>query len=174
MSIKRALIDVADKTNLHKLAPFLQENGVEIVSWGTTLKYLKQHHVKAQAITPEQLENIVVGNLDEFDLIVMNLNDIEGTINKSGTTFEEAITHIDVASVSVLRQAAKQYENVITIINPTDYDQFMVTYAENSTLSEYARVQLAAKVFAHTAKYDDIIAQHFYVGLVQLRNREKK
>ena len=165
MKIKRALINVADKTNLHKLAPFLQENGVEIVSWGTTLKYLKQHHIVAKPISPEQIENIAVGRMDEFNLIVMNLNHIEGIINKNGTTVEDAITHIDVASASVLRQAAKQYDQVVTLINPEDYEDFM-NYYNKDQLSDKQCLKYAQKVFAHTSKYDSIIAQFLYIKTV--------
>jgi len=193
MTINRALVSVSDKKNLHILAPWLVEQGVEIISTGGTLKYLKQHGVKAIDIStftgfPEMMDGRLKtlhpkvhggilgrrGSDDEImiehdilpiDLVVVNLYKFSDTIATPGTTLSEAIEQIDIGGPAMLRSAAKNHQDVIVLVNPEDYDEFMVQYEITGGLTYTQRLKYAQKVFAHTSKYDDIISQYLYLKI---------
>lgn len=189
VTVKRALISVSHKKNLNILAPFLIEQGFDIFSTGGTLKYLKQHKVKAFDISsytkfPEMMDGrlktlhplihggilgrrsiddeiMIQHNIIPFELVVVNLYDFEGTISKPGIQLEEAIENIDIGGPTMLRSAAKNYKDVTVICNPDDYVDYMALYTKNN-LTESTRLKFAQKVFAHTAKYDDTISKYLY------------
>lgn len=191
MTIQRALISVSDKTKLHILAPFLQEKGVEIVSTGGTLKYLKQHGVKAIDIStftgfPEMMDGRlktlhpkvhggILGRRDKdeevmlehaiypIDLVIVNLYNFEKAISTAGITLPEAIEQIDIGGPAMIRSAAKNHKDVVVLTNPDDYEDFIAQWmAENGEISYKQRLKYAQKVFAHTSKYDDMITQYLY------------
>lgn len=189
VNVKRALISVSSKKNLNILAPFLIEQGFDIFSTGGTLKYLKQHKVKAFDISsytnfPEMMDGrlktlhplvhggilgrrsiddeiMIQHNIIPFELVVVNLYDFEGTISKPGIQLEEAIENIDIGGPTMLRSAAKNYKDVTVMCNPDDYVDYMALYTKNN-LTESIRLKFAQKVFAHTAKYDDTISKYLY------------
>lgn len=190
MAIKRALISVSNKTNLHKLAPFLQEQSVEIISTGGTLKYLKQHQVKVTDIStitgfPEMmggrlktlhpkvhggilgrrdvdLEVMKEHEIEPIDLVIVNLYDFETAATKVGSTFDDTIEHIDIGGPAMIRSAAKNYKDVVVLVDPADYDDFMRLYQPSGEISHNQRLRYAQKVFAHTAKYDTMISEYLY------------
>lgn len=190
MTINRALISVSDKKNLHILAPFLQEKGVEIISTGGTLKYLKQHGVKAIDIAKftgfqemmdgrvKTLHPKVHGGIlgrrgidDEvmfdhdiryIDLVVVNLYNFEKAISTPGITLPEAIEQIDIGGPAMIRSAAKNHKDVVVLTNPDDYEEFISLYNQESDIGYAQRLRYAQKVFAYTSKYDDMIAQYLY------------
>ena len=190
--IARALISVTDKTNLHKLAPFLVDRGVQLISTGGTLKYLKQHNIKVTDISaftgfPEMMDGRLKTlhpkihggilhrreeevdaelakeqGIELIDLVVVNLYNFEKTISNPHSTFEESIENIDIGGPTLLRAAAKNHKHVTVLSNPSDYDEFMDRYDTNT---EALRRRYAQKVFAHTAKYDDIVSLYLYRNL---------
>ena len=196
MTIQRALISVSDKRNLHKLAPFLEASGVEIISTGGTLKYLKQHGVKAQDISsftgfPEMMNGRlktlhpkvhggILGRRVEdrdvmweheikpIDLVVVNLYDFESAIAKPGTDLAYAIENIDIGGPAMLRSAAKNYIDVVPLVDPDDYDHFMAAFAATNEVSLKDRMKYAQKVFAHTSKYDEMISTYLYHTIFKL------
>lgn len=192
MTITRALISVSDKTNLHKLAPFLVNRGVHLISTGGTLKYLKQHNIKVTDISdftgfPEMMDGrlktlhpkihggilhrreeevdaelATTQGIELTDLVVVNLYNFEGTITNPRSSFADCVENIDIGGPTLLRAAAKNHKYVTVLNNPTDYDEFMDRFDTNT---EQFRRKLAQKVFAHTAKYDDIISLYLYRNL---------
>lgn len=197
MAINRALISVSNKQNLNYLAPWLVEQGIEIISTGGTLKYLKQHKVKAIDISqftgfPEMMDGrlktlhpkvhggilgrrgiddeiMVENEILPIDLVVVNLYNFEAAISTPGTTLPEAIEQIDIGGPAMIRSAAKNHKDVVVLCNPSDYDEFMAAYTVNEGEITYAhRVKFAQKVFAHTSKYDDMISQYLYHQILKV------
>ncbi len=190
MKIVRALISVSDKTGIVEFARGLQELGIEIISTGGTAKVLKESGAKVKEISdftgfPEILEGRVKTlhpkvhggilairekgehirelrkhDIEPIDLVIVNLYPFEKTI-RSGGTIEEAIENIDIGGPAMLRSAAKNYRNVVVIVNPNEYDEVLKELREKDCeLSDKTREKLALKAFAHTARYDTIISNY--------------
>ncbi len=188
VSIRRALISVSDKTHLESLANGLKELGVEILSTGGTAEFLRKkgHEVTDVANYtgyPEMMDGRIktlhpkihgallgrteidaevmqANGIEAIDLLVVNLYPFENTINKKDVTLEEAIENIDIGGPAMVRAASKNHDRVTVLVDPEDYKEFideMITY---SGISHANRHILAAKAFAHTAKYDGIIANY--------------
>jgi phosphoribosylaminoimidazolecarboxamide formyltransferase/IMP cyclohydrolase len=188
--IKNALISVSDKTGVIEFAKELEELGIEIISTGGTEKALKDNGVNTVNISditgfPECLDGRVKTlhpkvhagilavrdnkehmreleelNIDTIDMVVVNLYPFEETIKKDNATFEDAIENIDIGGPTMLRSAAKNYKDVIVIIDPRDYERVISEIKQNNNVSEKTRLELAFKVFNHTAFYDSLIASY--------------
>jgi len=190
MSVHRALISVSDKSGVVELARGLQQLGIEIISTGGTAKVLRENGVEvkdASEITgfPEMLDGRVktlhpkihggilairenkkhVQELREqgvqpIDLVVVNLYPFEETIKRTDE-IEKIIENIDIGGPTMLRSAAKNYRDVAVIVDPSDYSWVMEELRKNDrTLSDRTREKLAAKAFAHTARYDAVISKY--------------
>ena len=148
--IRRALISVSDKTNLEDLGKFLEGLDVELVSTGGTARYLKKVGLKVKEVSditgfPEILngrvktlhpkvhapilfdrdETASVNELKKMgskaiDLVVINLYPFE-TILKSRAPRKDLIDNIDIGGVALMRAAAKNFDHVMVISDPTDY-----------------------------------------------------
>ena len=97
--------------------------------------------------------------IQPIDVVVVNLYPFEAAIAKPGCTFEEAIENIDIGGPSMLRSAAKNHEDVLVVVDPSDYDRVLEAL-QNGTVSLDLRRDLARKVFQHTARYDSLIARY--------------
>ncbi len=185
--IKRALISVSDKTALVDFAKGLAALGAEILSTGGTAKALREAglpitDVSAHTGSPEILDGRVktlhpkihAGLLGRrrdskhaadmqqhgiapIDVLVVNLYPFEATIAKPECTLEEAIENIDIGGPSMLRSAAKNHEDVLVIVDPSDYPRVLEALRAGEVLLSLRR-ELARKVFQHTARYDSLIA----------------
>ncbi len=112
--------------------------------------------------------------IDAIDMIVVNLYPFEQTLEqgkkagKSGADFEkEMVEQIDIGGPTMLRSAAKNHASVTVICDPADYSRVIDEIKKNGDTSPELRKQLAAKVFAHTARYDGLIAEFFTTGANQ-------
>ncbi|MDH5443125.1 MAG: bifunctional phosphoribosylaminoimidazolecarboxamide formyltransferase/IMP cyclohydrolase [Hadesarchaea archaeon] len=190
MRIARALISVSDKTGIVEFARGLQDLGIEIISTGGTAKFLKKNGIKVKDISdftgfPEILDGRVKTlhpkvhggilairekgehirelrkhDIEPIDLVIVNLYPFEKTI-QSGGTIEEAIENIDIGGPAMLRSAAKNYRNVVVIVNPNEYNEVLKELREkDGELSDKTRERLAVEAFAHTARYDTIISNY--------------
>lgn len=188
--IKTALISVSDKSNIIEFAKKLVGFGVNIISTGGTEKALKQEGIEVVNISDvtgfpecldgrvktlhpkihagilamrdnrehmEQLKNL---DIDTVDMIVVNLYPFKRTILKDGVTLEEAIENIDIGGPTMLRAAAKNYRDVVVLVDPKDYEIVLSEMEETGTVSEKTKFYLAYKVFNHTAAYDALIASY--------------
>lgn len=183
----RALISVSDKRGIVEFARGLVELGWEIVSTGGTAASLRKAGLPVttvEAVThfPEILDGRVktlhpaihagllarprleghrrelqTHGIQPFELVAVNLYPFRATIAHPSATMDDAIENIDVGGPSILRAAAKNYENVIPVVDPTDYHS-VLELLRNGEVSEECRRALAAKVFGHTAEYDTTVA----------------
>jgi len=186
----RALISVSDKTGIVEFAKELVSLGIEIVSTGGTKIKLQAEGVKVIGISevtgfPECLDgrvktldpNIHAGILAKrssdkhmaqikeheitpIDIVIVNLYPFKETILKKDVKLEEAIENIDIGGPTMLRSAAKNYQDVSAIIDPTDYEIVLTELKENKKVSIKTNFYLSSKVFEHTASYDTMIANY--------------
>jgi phosphoribosylaminoimidazolecarboxamide formyltransferase/IMP cyclohydrolase len=187
--VRRALLSVTDKSGLVAFAKQLAGFGVELVSTGGTARTLRESGLEVRDISeltgfPEMLDGRVktlhpkvhggilhvrgksehLASVEEhgilpIDMVVVNLYAFEQTAEKPGATFEEIVENIDIGGPSMVRSAAKNFEDVAIITSVEDYDALAEELAENSGgLSRETRWKLARKAFALTAAYDTAIA----------------
>ncbi|MEX5213518.1 MAG: bifunctional phosphoribosylaminoimidazolecarboxamide formyltransferase/IMP cyclohydrolase [Nitrospiraceae bacterium] len=185
--IQRALISVSDKTGIVELAKGLEALGTEILSTGGTAKALREAGVKVVDVAaytgspeildgrvktlhpkihggllgrrslPAHVEQMRQHQIGAIDVLVVNLYPFEATIAKPQCSFDEAIENIDIGGPSMLRSAAKNHEDVLVVVDPTDYPRVLEA-ASSGSVSSSLRRELALKVFQHTARYDSLIA----------------
>ena len=183
--LRRALLSVSDKRGLVEFAQILADAGVELWSTGGTAKTLRGAGlavVDVSSVTgfPEIMDGRVKtlhpkihGGLlgrrgqDEavmaeheiaaIDLLVVNLYPFEQTIARDGVTEAEAIEQIDIGGPAMLRAAAKNHQRVSVVVDPEDYAQIASALQDGGT-SFALRQRLAAKAFAHSARYDGRVA----------------
>jgi phosphoribosylaminoimidazolecarboxamide formyltransferase/IMP cyclohydrolase len=186
----RALISVSDKTGIVEFAKELESLGIEIISTGGTHKTLQDAGIKVTGISqvtnfPECLDgrvktlhpNIHAGilamrsnpyhmkqlsdlNIETIDIVVVNLYPFKQTILKDGVSREEAIENIDIGGPTMLRSAAKNYQDVAVIVDPKDYEKVLLELKDKKEVSLDTKFYLCSKVFAHTAHYDTLIASY--------------
>lgn len=187
--IHRALLSVTDKTGLVDFAEALVSHGVELVSTGGTAKALREAGLAVRDISeltgfPEMLDGRVKtlhpkvhggilhirGNaehvaavtahaIESIDMVVVNLYAFEKTAQKPGVTAAQMIENIDIGGPSMVRSAAKNFEDVAVVTSAADYQKLAAELAENrGHLSRETRWQLAKQAFATTAAYDAAIA----------------
>ena len=186
----KALISVSDKTGIVEFAKGLEKNGVEIISTGGTFKKLKEEGVNVKEISEltgfpecldgrvktlhpkvhagilairdkkEHMDQLKELGIDTIDFVVVNLYPFKQTILKDGVTREECIENIDIGGPTMLRSAAKNYQDVAVITNPEDYEVVLKELEENGKVSKDTKFRLMQKVFEHTANYDAMIASY--------------
>jgi phosphoribosylaminoimidazolecarboxamide formyltransferase/IMP cyclohydrolase len=185
LKFKNALVSVSDKTGLVDFLHPLVAQGLRVVSTGGTLKHLREHGIAALDITeqtgfPEVMDGRIKTlhprvhmallsregssedqrllhqeGLQPFDLLIVNLYPFESARSR-GISGDELIEFIDIGGPSMLRSAAKNYDRMTVIADPRDYPWI---HAKASQPSVDERRALAAKVFALTSQYDDLIAR---------------
>ena len=187
---KRALISVSDKTNIVEFAKGLEKHGFEVISTGGTYTHLKNNGVSCISIEdvthfPEILEgrvktlhpkihggllskrgnelhnkHVAENNIEYIDLVCVNLYPFEATVKKEGVSEEEIIENIDIGGPSMLRSAAKNFNDVAVVTDINDYAKILEEL-EQGGISYETRRALAIKVFNTTASYDAAIANYF-------------
>ena len=188
-SKRRALISVSDKTGVVEFARSLAELGFEIVSTGGTHRILEQNGIPVTGISdvtgfPECLDGRVktlhpmvhagilamrsnedhmkqVGELGVtlIDVVAINLYPFKQTILKPDVTLEDAIENIDIGGPTMIRAAAKNWQDVAVIVDPADYGR-VVDELKAGGVSRETKFDLALKVFETTAAYDALIANY--------------
>ena len=149
---KTALISLSDKTNLDELVKFLLEQNVKMISTGGTFQAIRnitdkvievsdftgfeemmdgrvktlhpKIHAGILARRDKDLEVLADRGYEVIDLVVVNLYPFKETI-ASDCTFEEAIEKIDIGGPTMIRSAAKNFQDVAVITNPEDYSVLM-------------------------------------------------
>ncbi|HTZ60486.1 MAG TPA: bifunctional phosphoribosylaminoimidazolecarboxamide formyltransferase/IMP cyclohydrolase [Acidobacteriaceae bacterium] len=190
--IKRALLSVTDKTGLVEFARQLQGMGVELISTGGTARTLREAGLQVRDVSdltgfPEMLDGrvktlhpkvhggilhlrssaehvaaVAEQGIEPIDMVVVNLYAFEETARKPGASFGELVENIDIGGPSMVRSAAKNFEDVAVVTSATDYEVLateMLTH--NGALSLETRWRLARQAFALTAGYDAAIARTF-------------
>lgn len=184
---KRALISVSDKTGVVDFATALCDLGFEILSTGGTAKTLTDAGVPCTGVSditgfPECLEGRVktlhplihggilamrsnpehMRQLDELkispiDVVCINLYPFKQTILKDHVPLEEAIENIDIGGPTMIRAAAKNWQDVTVIVNPDDYAVVLDELQTYGEVRKDTKFRLAGSVFEHTAQYDALI-----------------
>jgi len=188
MAVERALLSVFDKTGIVDFATKLTALKIEILSTGGTAKLLREQGISVKDVSeftnwPEMLGGRVKTlhpkvhggllfrrhladdvrqakehGISPIDLVVVNLYPFEQTAAKVYLPAEELIENIDIGGPTMLRSAAKNFESVTVVTDPTDYPRVADELAANKDTSLELRLELARKVFATTARYDGLIA----------------
>lgn len=189
--INRVLISVSDKTGVVEFAKELSGFGVSFLSTGGTAKTLRDAGLPIKDVSehtgfPEMLDGrvktlhpkihggllalrsnaehmktIKKHDIDTIDMIVINLYPFKKTIEKPDCTFEDAIENIDIGGPAMLRSAAKNFESVTVIIDPSDYKQVLDDMKKNNgAVTKETNFRLAVKVFETTSQYDGMIAEY--------------
>lgn len=188
--MKRALISVSDKTGILEFVQKLVENNYEIIATGGTKDYLEDNGVNvisvehvtnfpeildgrvktlnpfihggllAQRDNPKHMKTLAEQKITPIDLIAVNLYPFKQTIMKQDTTLKDAINNIDIGGPSMIRSAAKNYQDVTVVVDFNDYEKVIDEIKHKNNTSLELRYNLAAKAFRYTASYDAIIAQY--------------
>ncbi len=196
-SVRRALLSVYNKQGILEFARGLQSLGVEILSTGGTYALLKKEGVAVKEVSsytgfpeimggrvktlhpmihggilakrndPQHQEEAAKMGIPPIDLVVVNLYPFKETILKPAVTLEEAIENIDIGGPTMLRAAAKNYKDVIVVVDPNDYGDILKKIA---VTTEAERLGLAQKVFTHVADYDQSVAS--YLGTISTPSTE--
>lgn len=187
--VRRALLSVTDKTGLVEFANVLSELGVEFVSTGGTAKALRDAGLQVRDVSeltgfpemlggrvktlhpvvhggilhrrsdPEHVAAVQEHGIGPIDMVVVNLYEFEKTAARAGVTFEEIVENIDIGGPSMLRSAAKNFEDVAVVCRVADYAPIAEELRSNQgALSAATRWRLAREAFATTAAYDAGIA----------------
>ncbi|MGA2964451.1 MAG: bifunctional phosphoribosylaminoimidazolecarboxamide formyltransferase/IMP cyclohydrolase [Candidatus Korobacteraceae bacterium] len=187
--IRRALLSVTDKTGLVEFARVLAGFGVELVSTGGTARALREAGLGVKDISdltgfPEMLDGrvktlhpkvhggllyirgnreheaaVAAHDIAPIDMVVVNLYAFEKTAAQPGVAFGHLIENIDIGGPSMVRSAAKNFEDVAIVTRTSDYPALTDELKANSgALSRETRWRLAQKAFALTAAYDSAIA----------------
>ena len=184
---KRALISVSDKTGIVDVARKLDTLGYEIISTGGTYNLLKKEGFAVLNITdvtgfpecldgrvktlhpavhagllamranPEHMAKLEELNINTIDVVIVNLYPFKATIMKENVEFQDAVENIDIGGPTMLRSAAKNFQDVVVIVDPKDYDK-VFSEMEAGNVSLETRKYLMYKVYQHTAAYDTMIS----------------
>src|SRR5262245_12043583 len=187
--LRRALLSVSDKDGVVALARELAKRNVEILSTGGTAKLLAQAGIAVKEVAshtgfPEIMDGRVktlhprvhgglLGrrgvddavmakhDIPPIDLLVVNLYPFAATVAKPDCTYADAIENIDIGGPAMVRAASKNHESVTVIVDPADYGAVRAELeAAGGATSIDTRARLAAKAFAHTAKYDTMVSSY--------------
>ncbi|MBI5212014.1 MAG: bifunctional phosphoribosylaminoimidazolecarboxamide formyltransferase/IMP cyclohydrolase [Nitrospirae bacterium] len=110
---------------------------------------------------PKDMEDIQKHGIKPIDMVVVNLYPFEETISKPNVTFEDAIENIDIGGPTMLRAASKNFQDVAVVVDPEDYAKIIDEMkSSKGELGKETKLSLAKKVFAHTARYDTLIADY--------------
>lgn len=187
---KRALISVFDKEGIVDFAKNLVDLGWEIISTGGTYKILKSENIevievdevtnfkeildgRVKTLHPfvhggilyrrddkKHIQTVEKLGISSIDMVVNNLYPFEKVLNSNGKSHEDLIENIDIGGPSMIRAAAKNYNDVCVVVDPKDYADIILKLKEN-TLDKNFRLYLSSKAFNYTAYYDALISSYF-------------
>jgi phosphoribosylaminoimidazolecarboxamide formyltransferase / IMP cyclohydrolase len=193
LPVRRALLSVSDKTGLVDLARALASRNIEILSTGGTARLLASNAVPVREVAdytgfPEIMDGRVktlhpkihgglLGRrgvdedvmarhqIEPIDLLVVNLYPFAQTVARPDCTYPEAVENIDIGGPAMLRAAAKNHDGVAVAVDPADYQTILDELDKHDgRTSLLTRSRLAAKAFAHTARYDTMVASYLLHG----------
>lgn len=197
--IRRALLSVSRKDGLVELARFLHGRGAEILSTGGTASLLEKEGIPVKEVSaytgsPEVMDGRVktlhprvhggilarrgtkhIEDLEKLggapiDLVVVNLYPFERVVAQPGTSIPEAVENIDIGGPSMVRSAAKNFESVAVVVDPSEYKPLMDEVADRGGTTLATRRRLAAAAFQRTAQYDGAIG--WYLSQVGVESEE--
>ena len=186
--IERALLSVTDKTGVVEFAKSLQGLGIELISTGGTAKLLRDNKVPVREVSdvtefPEMLDgrvktlhpriaggilavrsnnqhmrSLAEHKIPTIQLVVVNLYNFRKYADKPGVSREELIENIDIGGPTMIRAAAKNFQDVAVVVSPSQYEDIVSELREDGELAAATHWRLAQTAFAHTASYDASVA----------------
>jgi phosphoribosylaminoimidazolecarboxamide formyltransferase/IMP cyclohydrolase len=187
--IERVLLSVTDKTGLVEFARGLAEFGAELISTGGTARLLrgaglavtdvadltgfpemldgrvKTMHpritggILAMRGRPEHMRALTDHQIRPIDMVVVNLYDFASVAAKPDADLAELIENIDIGGPTMIRSAAKNYQDVAVVVSPADYPAILEELnARGGTLAPETHWRLAQQAFGTTAAYDRAIS----------------
>ncbi len=186
--IRRALISVTDKSGVAEYAKALSDFGVEIISTGGTARLLRESGLQVRDISdvtgfpemmdgrvktihpkiaggilavrsnPEHRQSLAEHGIPEIDMVVVNLYAFEKVAAREDATVPELIENIDIGGPTLIRAAAKNYQDVAVVVSPDDYPRIIdEMQAWDGDLPLATRWRLAKRAFRLTSEYDRAI-----------------
>ncbi|MFL6695994.1 MAG: bifunctional phosphoribosylaminoimidazolecarboxamide formyltransferase/IMP cyclohydrolase, partial [Vitreoscilla sp.] len=185
-----ALLSVSDKTGIVDFARTLHDSGVKLLSTGGTAKLLAENGLPVTEVSeitgfpemldgrvktlhprvhggllarrdvPEHMAALKEHGIGTIDLLIINLYPFAKATANPNCTLEDAIENIDIGGPAMLRAAAKNWQDVAVVIDPSDYPQVIAELKSPEGLQRKTKFALARKVFAHTAAYDGMITNY--------------
>ena len=184
---KTALISLSNKDGLDELIEFLVSQEVKILSTGGTYKAIKnltdnvievsdftgfeemmdgrvktlhpKIHAGILARRNQDMDVLTERGYETIDLVVVNLYPFKETI-ASGCSFEEAIEQIDIGGPTMIRSAAKNFNDVAVVSDPNDYSRLITEWKNEGGISYNFRKELSLKVFTLMADYNAAISDY--------------
>ena len=184
----KALLSVYNKREIELMGIALSEAGYDIVSTGGTYNSLKKAGVPVKQISdltgspeilngrvktlhpkvhggilarrdiPDHLEEIESHGISEIDVVVANLYPFVDTVKKDDVSLSEALENIDIGGPTMIRSAAKNFPDVLVIVEPSDYGWVAEKISCGQSFTKDEREKLAQKAFQHVALYDTAIS----------------
>jgi phosphoribosylaminoimidazolecarboxamide formyltransferase / IMP cyclohydrolase len=188
--IQRALLSVSQKEGIVEFAKELHTLGIQLLSTGGTATLLQSAGIPVVAVSdytgfPEILDGrvktlhprihggilakrgepahqvaLATHGIEPIDLVVVNLYHFAEVVARPQTSREEVFEHIDIGGQTLVRAAAKNFQSVAVVVDPTDYAPVLSDIHATGVVSAERRWHLAQKAFAHTAQYDAVIAAY--------------
>src|SRR5947209_4772720 len=187
--IERALLSVTDKAGIVEFAATLHSLGIELISTGGTARLLREHQIPVREVSeithfpemldgrvktihpsiaggilavrsnPEHMRALSEHQIPPIQMVVVNLYQFERFASKPGVTREELIENIDIGGPTMIRAAAKNFQDVAVLVSSTQYGEISSELRANaSSLSPATHWRLAKEAFEHTASYDTAVA----------------
>jgi phosphoribosylaminoimidazolecarboxamide formyltransferase/IMP cyclohydrolase len=182
-----ALISVSDKTGVLELAQALVEMGFTVLSTGGTARLLRDHGVPVKGVSehtgfPEIMDGRVktlhprihggiLGRsqdaevmaehgIEPLEVVVVNLYPFADVTANPDCTLADAIENIDIGGPTMVRAAAKNHARVSIVTQPSDYAKVLTELRDDGVVSDATRYALAVSAYAHTARYDGMVAAY--------------
>jgi phosphoribosylaminoimidazolecarboxamide formyltransferase/IMP cyclohydrolase len=174
--MKRALISVSDKTGVVEFARELVSLGWELLSTSGTMKMLKEAGLPVTSVSdvtgfpeicdgrvktlhpkihgallarrdiPDHMRQLEENGIGTIDIVCVNLYPFRETIAKEGTTMAEAIEKIDIGGPSMLRSAAKNWNDVTVVCDPNDYQRVLKEIQGDGCMTAKIRMELCRQI----------------------------
>jgi phosphoribosylaminoimidazolecarboxamide formyltransferase/IMP cyclohydrolase len=187
-TVQRALLSVTNKDGIVEFARQLLILGIELVSTGGTAKILRHHNIPVIEVAditgfpemldgrvktihpriaagilairsnPEHMQALAEHGIPAIQMVVVNLYDFEKYASKPGVTREELIENIDIGGPTMIRAAAKNWQDVAVVVSPSQYLEVIAELQSNHTLTSSLHWRLAQQAFLHTAAYDQAVS----------------
>ncbi|MDD4395246.1 MAG: bifunctional phosphoribosylaminoimidazolecarboxamide formyltransferase/IMP cyclohydrolase, partial [Bacteroidales bacterium] len=175
----RALVSVSNKEGVVDFVQSLQSLGWEIIATGGTRKLLESANIKTINISevtdfpeildgrvktlhpkvhggilarrdlPAHMQTLKENKIETIDLVCVNLYPFRQTIEKEGVKFEDAIENIDIGGPSMVRSAAKNWQDVSIVCDPADYAMVIDEIRTHGNTRRETRLKLSAKAYTH-------------------------
>ncbi len=184
----KVLLSVTDKTGVADFARGLHSLGAELISTGGTAKLLRDSAIPVRDVSevtgfpemldgrvktmhpkitggilamrakPEHMAALKEHEIGPIDMVVVNLYQFEKIAARTDASIEDLIENIDIGGPTMIRSAAKNWQDVAVVTSAADYQPILDELRQSKTLSRETKWRLACEAFSVTAAYDRAIS----------------